>query len=150
MNEQARGNRDGHLTIDASIRDLLSHTAFAGFGRLILPWDDRAYDGNMRLSNIGALLPYHSHVNPGDVVTALNRMIDDASSGKTVFYDFYTGAQKQQSRHERIPGCSSSGEGPAHPSPSSPPAAASPMSAPSTKAFPTPRRSARKDTMRSC
>jgi acetyl esterase/lipase len=96
MNAQARGNRDGHLNINASIRDLLSHAAFAGFGHLILPWDDRAYDGSMRLSNISSLLPYHSHVNPGDVVTALNRMIDDASKGKTVFYDFYTGAQKQQ------------------------------------------------------
>jgi acetyl esterase/lipase len=96
MNAQARGNRDGHLNIDASIRDLLSHAAFAGFGHLILPWDDRAYDGSMRLSNIGSLLPYHSHVNPGDVVTALNRMIDDASKGETVFYEFYTGAQKQQ------------------------------------------------------
>jgi acetyl esterase/lipase len=100
MNAQARGNRDRHLTTDASIRDLLSHAAFAGFGRLILPWDDRAYDGSMRLSNIGALLPYHSHVNPGDVVTALNRMIDDASQGKTVCYDFYTEAQKQQPSRE--------------------------------------------------
>jgi acetyl esterase/lipase len=96
MNAQARGGRDGHLTIDASIRDLLRHAAFAGFGRLILPWDDRAYDGSMRLSNISSLLPYHSHVNPGDVVAALNRMIDEASKGNTVFYDFYTGAQKQQ------------------------------------------------------
>ena len=100
MNEQASGNRDGHLSIDASIRDLLSHSAFAGFGHLILPWDDRAYDTSMRLGNIGSLLPYHSHVNPGDVVTALNRMIDDASNGKTVFYDFYTGAQKQQPSRE--------------------------------------------------
>jgi acetyl esterase/lipase len=96
MNEQASGNRGGHLTIDASIRDMLSHSAFAGFGRLIFPWDDRAYDGSMRLSDIGSLLPYHSHVNPGDVVTALNRLIDDARNGKTIFYDFYTGAQKQQ------------------------------------------------------
>ena len=96
MNAQARGNRDGPLNSDASIRDLLSHAAFAGFGHLILPWDGRAYDGSMRLSNISSLLPYHSHVNPGDVVTALNRMIDEASTGKTVFYDFYTGAQKQQ------------------------------------------------------
>jgi len=100
MNAQPRGNRNRHLTFDASIRDLLSHAAFAGFGRLILPWDDRAYDGTMRLSNISALLPYHSHVNPGDVVTALNRMIDDASDGKTVFYEFYTGAQKQQPARE--------------------------------------------------
>jgi acetyl esterase/lipase len=98
MNVQARGNGTGHLTIDASIRDMLRHPAFAGFGRLILPWDDRAYDESMRLRDIGALLPYHSHVNPGDVVAALNRMIDDASQGKTVFYDFYTGAQKQQER----------------------------------------------------
>jgi acetyl esterase/lipase len=98
MNAQARGNRDGHLTIDASIRDMLSHAAFAGFGHLILPWDDRTYtyDGSMRLNDIGSLLPYHSHVNPGDVVAALNRMIDDASNGRTVFYDFCTGAQKQQ------------------------------------------------------
>jgi acetyl esterase/lipase len=96
MKAQARGHRGGHLSIDASIRDLLSHDAFAGFGHLILPWDDRAYDGSMRLGNISALLPYHSHVNPGDVVTALNRMIDDASKGKTVFYNFYNGAQRQQ------------------------------------------------------
>jgi acetyl esterase/lipase len=96
MNEPARGGRDGHLTIDSSIRDLLRHAAFAGFGRLILPWDDRVYEASMRLRDIGALLPFHSHVNPGDVVAALNRMIDDASTGKTVFYEFYTGTQKQQ------------------------------------------------------
>ncbi len=96
MNAQAGGHRDGHLTSDASIRDLLSHAAFAGFGHLILPWDGRAYNGSMRLRDISALLPYHSHVNPGDVVTALNRMIDDARKGRTVFYEFYTGAQKQQ------------------------------------------------------
>jgi acetyl esterase/lipase len=63
---------------------------------LILPWDDRTYDESLRLRNISALLPYHSHVNPGDVVAALNRLIDDANKGKTIFYEFYTGAQKQQ------------------------------------------------------
>jgi len=96
MSAQASGIRGGYLTIDASIGDLLHHPAFAGFGRLILPWDDRAYDSSVRLRDIGALLPYHTHVNPGDVLTALNRMIDDASSAKTVFYDFYTRTQKQQ------------------------------------------------------
>jgi acetyl esterase/lipase len=96
MNAQARGHRGGHLTTDVSIRDLLSHPAFAGFGHLILPWDDRAYDGSMRLRDIGSLLPYHSHVNPGDVVAALNRMIDDANDGTRIFYEVYTGAQTQQ------------------------------------------------------
>ena len=88
MTAQVRADRGGHLTIDSSIRDLLRHPAFAGFGQLILPWDDRAYDDSMPLSNIGALLPYHSHVNPDIVVGALNRMIDDVSGGKTIFYDF--------------------------------------------------------------
>jgi len=85
----------GHLSVDHSIRDVLNHPAFAGHARLILPWDDRAYDEDMRLSSIGSLLPYHSHVRPDVVVGALNRMIDDANSGKAAFFDFYTDAQKR-------------------------------------------------------
>ena len=86
----------GHLDTQSTLRDLLRHPAFAGFARLILPWDDRAYDEQMRLSRIGSLLPYHSHVDPETVTTALNRMIDDVASGKTVFYRFYSEAQRQQ------------------------------------------------------
>jgi acetyl esterase/lipase len=85
----------GHLNVGHRIRDVLNHPAFAGHGRLILPWDDRSYDQDMRLSNIGSLLPYHSHVSPDVVVRALNHMIDDANSGKAVFFDFYTEAQKR-------------------------------------------------------
>jgi acetyl esterase/lipase len=46
------------------------------------------------LRNIGSLLPYHSNVDPAVVVSSLNRMIDDVSVGRTVFYDIYTDAQK--------------------------------------------------------
>lgn len=95
MNKQAMGDRSGHLSIDSTIQDVLAHPAFAGFGRLILPWDDRSVDGDMRLSNISTLLPYHSHVDPDDVVSALNRMIDDANIGKAIFYNLYTEEQKQ-------------------------------------------------------
>jgi len=84
-----------HLSIDSRIRDLEDHPAFAGFGRLILPDDDRAYDGNMRLRDIRALLPYHTHVNPAIVVGSLNRMIDDVNDGRRVFYSFYTERQKR-------------------------------------------------------
>ena len=83
-----------HLSIDSTIDDLLKHRALAAFGRLILPWDDRPYDRTMRLREIGSLLPYHSNVDPGVVVASLNRMIDDSSSGRTIFYDFYTTAEK--------------------------------------------------------
>ena len=96
----SRGNASamvtgGHLSVASSIRDVLNHPAFAGHGRLILPWDDRAYDEDTRLSNIASLLPYHSHVSPDVVVAALNHMIYDVNSGKTIFFDFYTEAQKR-------------------------------------------------------
>jgi acetyl esterase/lipase len=93
--EVARATRYGHLATDCRLRDLLNHPAFAGFGQLILPWDNRPYDENMRLSNLGSLLPYHSHVRPEIVVGALNRMIDDAANGKAIFHDFYTATEKR-------------------------------------------------------
>jgi acetyl esterase/lipase len=89
-------NAGSHLSTSSSVRDLLNHRAFANFARLILPWDDRSYDECMRLSDIGSLLPYHSHVDPAVTVAALNRMIDDVSAGNPVFYNFYTDAQKQE------------------------------------------------------
>jgi acetyl esterase/lipase len=91
-----RSRRGSHLGTQSTIRDILRHPSFAGFSRLILPWDDRAYDEDMPLTRIGSLLPYHSHVDPETVTIALNRMIDDAASGKTVFYSFYSEAQRQQ------------------------------------------------------
>jgi hypothetical protein len=110
MDKQVMEGRGAHLSIDSTIKGVLTHPAFAGFGRLILPWDDRSVDDNMPLRSIGSLLPYHTHVNPNDVVTALNRMIDDATSGKTIFYDFYTEAQKQADSTREIPDSSSSVE----------------------------------------
>ncbi len=93
-----------HLDANDRIGDILNHLAFAGFARLILPWDDRAYDENMRLSNIGALLPYHGDVRPDVAIGALNRMIDDVNDGRTVFHDFYTQAEKQSEPSKRQTG----------------------------------------------
>jgi acetyl esterase/lipase len=84
-----------HLSVNDRVQDILTHPAFAGHGRLVLPWDDRAPDEQMPLRRIGSLLPYHSHVEPRVVVESLNWMIDDAGRGQTIFYDFYTQAQKQ-------------------------------------------------------
>ncbi len=84
------GSQGRHLNADDSLRDLLAHPAFAGFAKLLLPWDGRRYDDAMRLSDIGSLLPYHSHVNPETVVGALNRMIDDVNTGHAVLTFFAT------------------------------------------------------------
>jgi acetyl esterase/lipase len=96
--------RHSHLSVDSTISDVIAHPAFAGFGRLIFPWDDRTPDPNMHLREIDALLPYHSKVNPVEVVNALNRMIDDANKGESIFYDFYTEAQKNAEPTKRNAG----------------------------------------------
>jgi len=90
MNEQANGATATRLAGDDTIADLLTHPAFAGFSRLLLPWDDRTYDGRMRLQRVGSLLPYHSHVDVATVICGLNHIIEDVNNGRTVFYDLYT------------------------------------------------------------
>jgi len=86
----------GHLGVQSTIGDILRHPAFAGFSRLLLPWDDRVYEEQMPLARIASLLPYHSHVDPETVVNGLNRMIDDVARGQTVFYRFYSETQQKQ------------------------------------------------------
>jgi acetyl esterase/lipase len=88
--------RRTHLDARSTLGDLLRHPAFDGFAPLILPWDDRAYDERMPLSRVSSLLPYHTHVDVDTVTRALNRMIDDVASGRTVFYRFYTEMQRRQ------------------------------------------------------
>jgi acetyl esterase/lipase len=102
--KDVRASQSGHLGLQSTIRDILRHPSFAGFSHLILPWDDRAYDEDMRLTRISSLLPYHSHVDPETVASALNRMIDDAASGQTVFYRFYSEAERQQQPARRNTG----------------------------------------------
>ncbi len=94
--DRDRGARGTWLKPDSTIGDILRHPAFAGFARRILPWDGRAYDASMQLGDVASLLPYHSHVDAGAVVGALNRMIADVGDGRTVFYDFYTEEQKRE------------------------------------------------------
>src|SRR6476660_2246741 len=93
-----------HLRVDDRVNDILKHPAFAGFGRLILPWADRRDDPHMQLRDIGSLLPYHTDLDPALVGSSLNRMIDDVSGGKTTFYDIYTDAQKQAEPSRRDTG----------------------------------------------
>ena len=98
--EEARRRADDggvrHLRAENTIGDLLRHPAFAGFARKLLPWDDRAYDEQMKLSAIGTMLPYHSHVDVAAVVNASNRLIDDSSHGRQIHFDIYSEAEKRE------------------------------------------------------
>ena len=88
--------KNDHLTTNHSVRDIVSHPAFKGFGQLMLPWEDNTKYFDTRLNQVGSLMPYHGHVNADVVVGALNHLIDEALAGKTIFYDFYTERQKQE------------------------------------------------------
>jgi acetyl esterase/lipase len=93
---QMNANRGRHVSAKSTVGEILRHPAFAGISRLILPWDDREYDEQMPLTAIASVLPYHSHIDPETVASALNRMIDGVAGGKPVFYRFYSEAQGQQ------------------------------------------------------
>jgi len=84
-----------HLKTSNTVRDVLNLPAFQGFGQFILPLDRGGYDQDMPLAEVASLLPYHSNVDPNAAVNAINFMLDEAGSGKTIFYDFYTDQQKQ-------------------------------------------------------
>ena len=88
--------KNDHLTTNHSVRDIVSHPAFKGFGQLMLPWEDNTKYFDTRLNQVGSLMPYHGHVNADVVVGALNHLIDEVLAGKTIFYDFYTERQKQE------------------------------------------------------
>jgi len=83
------------LKTSHTIRDVVNHPAFEGFGQFILPLDRRQYNNDMPLENVASLLPYHSNVDQAAVVNTINGMIDLAASGDTLFYDVYTDQQKQ-------------------------------------------------------
>lgn len=102
--QPVRPSPSEHLTAMDTVGDVLRHRAFQGYARLLLPWDDRSYDEGMPLKEIGSLLPYHSHVEPGEVVGGLNRIIDDVLAGRQVFYAFYTEEEQRREPTKRHAG----------------------------------------------
>ena len=101
MAQEAGGTRMTHLGTASTLGELLRHPAFAGFARRMLPWDDRSYDENLPLKEIGTLLPYHTQVDPPSTVAALNRMVDDVAAGSAVFHDIYTEAEMKRDPAKR-------------------------------------------------
>lgn len=85
-----------HITTDDSVRHIVNHPAFKGFGRYLLPRDNVSSDDDRQLNQIGSLMPYHEHVDPNIVVGAINHMIDEINNGQTIFYDFYAKHQKRE------------------------------------------------------
>ena len=73
-----------HIETNDTLRNDLDHPAFQGFGQYLLPWDnDTNYD--TQLKDVSSLLPLHNFGDPKIVVGAINHMIEEVGSGKTIF-----------------------------------------------------------------
>ena len=84
-----------YLKASDRVCDVVNHPAFAGFGEHLVPRPQDA-QSDLPLREVGRLMPWHSHVRPDMVTVALNRMIDDATTGKTVFYPFHAEREKRE------------------------------------------------------
>jgi acetyl esterase/lipase len=101
MVSQAKNN---HLNVGHRVLDIVKHPAFNGIGELVLPWADNTRYYDTRLDRVGSLMPYHTHVDAGVIVGALNHLIDEADAGKTIFYEFYSARQKQEDPTKKLTG----------------------------------------------
>ncbi|WP_428929451.1 alpha/beta hydrolase [Marinibacterium sp. SX1] len=79
-----------------TIADILTRPEFAGYARRLLPWADRAYDGDMPITRMARLLPYHSEVRSDVVLAGLNRILAAQQSGVPVFRDIYTKTERNE------------------------------------------------------
>jgi len=95
-------NTGGNITIDTlltlnhRVGDIINHTAFQGFGEMLLPWDNNSSYYNTSLKDVGSLMPYHGNVHADILLSSINHLINEVNSGKQVFYNFYSELQKQQ------------------------------------------------------
>ena len=80
----------GGFSPTMGLQEAVEHPDLVGLGRHILPRPGETYQGDILLNRIGDLLPYHSNVQPEEVVQSLDRLARDARSGQQVFYSFYT------------------------------------------------------------
>ena len=88
-------NNYAYIKPSDTLSDLLNHPAFAGFGQHLLTRDSDISKGDLPLTSIQSLLPYHGFVDPDTIVNAINHMVEEVNRGKTIFYSFYTEPQKR-------------------------------------------------------
>lgn len=87
------------LTLSHNIGDLLAKPEFQGFAERLLPWDD--VPTHLPLNRLADLMPYHSHIQPAEIVATLNKMAQAREKGEQIFYDIYLEAEKQQDLDKR-------------------------------------------------
>lgn len=80
-----------HFRLADSVKGLISSSAFAGKGILLLPWDDSSrYTDEMTIADLKEQFLWHSNVSGHEMLAGINRLVDDVNDGWNVFHDIYT------------------------------------------------------------
>jgi acetyl esterase/lipase len=94
-NADSNTAKASHVTADTSVKDVIDNPAFGGFGRFLFPVGRGLPSADVKLANVGSLLPYHNNIDTDTTIGVINYMIDEADAGETIFYDIYTDSEKQ-------------------------------------------------------
>lgn len=80
-----------------TVGDILRAPEFKGFAKKLLPWDDEGRNNpEVKISEIGRLMPYHNNIVPTDILVSLNYLLAETRHGKQVFYEIYPKQDKRQ------------------------------------------------------
>jgi acetyl esterase/lipase len=83
------------VTSDTSVLDVINNPAFYGFGRFLFPTERGFPNAEMKLGNIGSLLPYHNNIDSDTTVKAINFMLSETANGQVIFYGIYSAGEKE-------------------------------------------------------
>ena len=92
------------LSTASTIGDVLAQPAFQGFADRLLPWDDGREPRDLPLARVAALMPYHSHIRPAEIVATLNAMAARQARGEAVFFEMYSEAEQRREPGKRHTG----------------------------------------------
>ena len=85
----------GDYTLDTTASEVMEDPVFEDYGRLIFPADVHV-DADLKLKDVGSILPWYSNVKPERTVEIVNYMKEQASAGRRIFYDIYTEEEKAE------------------------------------------------------
>ena len=80
------GKETAAITEDTRISDVINNPAFGDYGRLLFPVNDNYYSGTT-LRDLR--LTWYSNIKPSRTVDVVNYLLEQAQSGKQIFYRIY-------------------------------------------------------------
>ena len=85
---------ENYYTENSKVTDVMRDPAYGDYGHLIFPVDI-AISEDLELKDVEDILPWYSEVNPKKTVEIVNYMKERVTDGEQIFYDIYSGEEKE-------------------------------------------------------